>query len=201
MKYVNCFIIDLYLLLIMISITPNIEIEHLSYNRYGVIKIDEFEQVFVIPNDNNYYLTHDLEGNYDIKGSIFADYRTTINDKIFILYGHNSNTLNVPFKYLENYYDEDFYHKHPIIEIYNNDVYHKYQIYSVFIATNDFFYMDLNMDYQLYLKKIDDYSWYDNNIEVNEEDNIIILQTCSYHKEYNDYLNKYLIVVGKKIKK
>ena len=57
-----------------------------------------------------------------------------------------------------------------MIEIYLNDTYLEYLIYSVFIATNDFFYMNLDLDYQEYIDKTKKYSWYDNNISVNVDD-------------------------------
>ena len=199
MKFFYYFLLDISYLLIIIA---NIEQPHINknLNNYGLLKIGDLEETFVVASDNQYYLNHDLYGNYDIKGSIFLDYRTKINDKILILYGHNSQNVSVPFKYLENYYDEEFFNNHQMIEIYLNDTYLEYLIYSVFIATNDFFYMNLDLDYQEYIDKTKKYSWYDNNISVNVDDDIIILQTCSYNKKYSNYLNKYLLVIGKKIK-
>ena len=199
MKFFYYFLLDISYLLIIIA---NIEQPHINknLNNYGLLKIGDLEETFVVASNNQYYLNHDLYGNYDIKGSIFLDYRTKINDKILILYGHNSQNVSVPFKYLENYYDEEFFNNHQMIEIYLNDTYLEFIIYSVFIATNDFFYMNLDLDYQEYIDKTKKYSWYDNNISVNVDDDIIILQTCSYNKKYSNFLNKYLLVIGKKIK-
>lgn len=198
MKYFYYLIFDIFLIVAFISETQIFIIN--EPNNYAYLKIDDFEELFIMSKDNEYYLNHDLAGNYDIKGSLFADYRTRINDRILIIYGHNSQSLDVPFKYLENYYNEDFFHKHTIIEIYNNDIHYKYQIYSIFIATNDFFYMDLDIDYQTYINKTKELSWFHTNIDISINDDIIVLQTCSYHKKYSNYLNKYLLIIGKKIK-
>ena len=199
MKYFYLLLLDINIILLLLDITPSIFIKEIESNKIFTIKIDNFKEKFILADDNEYYLNHNLEGKYDIKGSLFADYRTKLSNKIILIYGHNSQTLNVPFKFLENYYNEKFYHKHQIIEIYNNDVHKIYQIYSVFIATNDFFYMNINLDYQLYLAKTKAYSWYTTDIDVTTNDNIILLQTCSFHENYSNYLNKYLIIVGKEI--
>ena len=37
-------------------------------------------------------------------------------------------------------------------------------------------------------------------VEVNKEDNILILQTCSTHKDYKNYKDKFLLVIAKEVK-
>ncbi len=52
-----------------------------------------FNQAYpVLQTDNNeYYLTHDIEGNYNSKGSIYKDARNNegLSDDLTIIYGHN----------------------------------------------------------------------------------------------------------------
>ena len=136
-----------------------------------------------------------------IKGSIFLDYRTSLNDKIALIYGHSSETIDVPFNYLSNYYDEYFFQKNNIIYIYTTNEISKYQIYSVFVEYKDWFYLKLNDNYQNYLDKIKEKSWYKAEIDVDLDDSILIIQTCSFHEKYKDYTNKYLLLISKKLKK
>ena len=48
------------------------------------------------------------------------------------------------------------------------------------------------------LKKMKNKSLYDTDIDVNENDDILILQTCSTLQKYEKYEDKYLLVIAKK---
>ena len=39
-----------------------------------------------------------------------------------------------------------------------------------------------------------------NMIQLKEDDQILILKTCSHHKDYLDYEKKYLLIVSRRIK-
>lgn len=157
-------------------------------------------EVIVQGSDNDYYLSHDAYKKNNIIGSTYLDYRTKINEgRKNLIYSHNSSSLDVPFKTLENYYDEEYFSKHQFI--YLNDV--KYQIFSVFIEVSDWSYMNINFEndtkWEEHLQNLKNKSWYDTKVDVKKEDNILILQTCSHHKDYKKYKNKYLLVIAKKI--
>lgn len=152
--------------------------------------------------NNEYYLTHDINGNYDPKGTIFIDYRNDINDKVLLIYGHNSHTYNIPFKELENYYNEDYYNEHKKIYISTNNTLKEYEIFSIFIEYKDWSYTKIKFEDDKYLEHLNylkNKSWYESNITLSKEDNIIILQTCSYHKDYKKYKNKYLLIIAKEM--
>lgn len=212
MKYLIFLILCILFIISIIRSVPIInEIETSNYieiirkefnnnNIIGYLKINELESPIVKGNDNTYYLNHNINNEYDIKGSIFQDYRTNFEDKISIIYGHSSDNIEVPFNYLSNYYDEYFYYHNNIINIYTSKDITKYQIFSIFIEYQDWFYLDLNYNYNDYLKKMSDKSWYKSSIDVSKEDNILVIQTCSFHKDYTKYPKKYLIIAAKKIK-
>lgn len=61
--------------------------------------------------DNNYYLSHDYEGNYLVAGSIFMDYRNDINDDYLIIYGHHMDNGRM-FGSLAKYRDEAYLAEH-----------------------------------------------------------------------------------------
>lgn len=152
--------------------------------------------------DNDYYLKHDLYKNNNIYGAVFMDYRVNIYDKKILIYGHNAQSKNSLFTELENYYNEEYYKTHNIIELTSFNTYYRYQIFSVFIEPTDWSYMKINFTEDTWLEQLNMFknkSWYSSNIELTKDDEIIILQTCSFHEYYNNYKDKYLLIIGKKI--
>ena len=154
-------------------------------------------------DDNEFYLSHGINKNKNIVGSVYLDYRVKINEgKKNLIYSHNSSSLIVPFKELEKYYDEDFYKEHQFIFLEDTNSKQRYQIFSVFVETKDWSYMKVdfsNEDFLSHIKTLKEKSWYDTGVTVEESDEVLILQTCSHHKKYSKYKNKYLLVIAKKV--
>ena len=154
-------------------------------------------------SDNYYYLNHNAYGNYQAEGSVYEDYRTNFGDRKVLIFGHSSPGWDVPFNELEKYYDKSFYDSHKYIEIIAEDKTYKYEIFSVYVETSDYTYMNLLIDdetYKNYLKRYQDMSFYDTKVKVNDDDHILILQTCSNKSEYQKYEKKYLLVIAKEIR-
>ncbi len=153
--------------------------------------------------NNSYYLNHNAYGEYQAEGSIYEDYRTKLGGKKVLIFGHSSPGWNVPFNELERYYDEDFYKSHRYIKIIGEDKTYNYEIFSVYVETSDYSYMNLKLDketYNTYLRNYQDRSFYDTKVNVEDNDNILILQTCSNKAEYANYKKKYLLVIAKEIR-
>lgn len=163
-------------------------------------KIDE---IVVQGKDNDYYLNYNEKREKDVRGAIFLDYRVELDSKKLLIYGHNSSDLDVPFKELENYYNKDYYTKHKYIELTTELGISTYEIFSVFIETEDWSYMNINFkDDDAWLEHIlslKNNSMYETGVSVSKGDEILILQTCSHHKDYKKYENKYFLVIGKKV--
>lgn len=171
------------------SVVGRIQIEGTSIN----------ELIFQ-SNDNLYYLSHNRDKKEDIVGEVFLDYRVSLEDKIILIYGHNSTFIKTPFKELEKYEKKDFFDDNAYINIYSNDEKITYEIFSVYVEDEDFTYMNINYEGEDYLKHINylkDKSWYNRDVELKSNDRIIILQTCSFNKNYGN--DKYLLVIGKEI--
>lgn len=66
--------------------------------------------------DNDQYLDHDYTGGYNIDGSIFVDCDNArgFADSNTIVYGHHMNSGSM-FATLENWADQAYYEKHPIM--------------------------------------------------------------------------------------
>ncbi|MBQ4584485.1 MAG: class B sortase [Bacilli bacterium] len=153
--------------------------------------------------DNDYYLEHLPDKTKSFMGSIFLDYRVDIdNSQKLLIYGHNSSKYEMPFAILENYYDEEYLKEHKYVEIKTKTKIRKYEVFSVYVATTDYSYMKINYEKDEYLNHLNNlkkYSFYDIDLELDSNDNILILQTCSTHKDYVNYDKKYLIIALKEI--
>ena len=98
------------------------------------------------------------------------------------------------FKDLLNYQSIDFYHNHEDILLWDGYTTHTYKIFSVQIVTDNFEHIIVEPnDYKIHLDKLKE-SIYDTGVEVSPNDDILILQTCSYNP-----INSFLIVCAKKI--
>ena len=170
---------------------------------YLVIPDTNIHEPVLQATDNEFYLNHDANKNKNVIGSIYLDYRVKINNGFKnLIYGHNSSTLNVPFKELEKYYDKAFFENHQYIYLEDENYKQKYQIFSVFIETQDWSYMKLNFTsdgFLKHLKNLKNKSWYETDVNIESDDEILVLQTCSHHIKYQKYKNKYLLVIAKKI--
>lgn len=79
----------------------------------GTINIDNISANIMQGLDNEFYLTHDNNKNDSIFGSIFLDYHSDLlNSQISVIYGHSSNTYNLPFNNLKKYLDPTFLKEH-----------------------------------------------------------------------------------------
>lgn len=229
-KYVKLILSCLCILLVLlininfnedsnIDISVNKEIEEIDYNEIinnlknkynnddvvGILKIDEELEVSILQTSNNdYYLNHTIDNKESIYGAIFLDYRTHINSKKLLIYGHSSIKTDIPFNTLENYYDKEYYDNHKYITLITNEEEKIYEIFSVYVETSDFSYMNINFiddeDFYNHINNLKYKSLYDTGIELKEDDEILILQTCSNHEDYKNYDKKYLLIISRRIK-
>ena len=186
--------------------SKNIRLLQKKYNNTdikAILKIDK-EYPVAQTQDNDFYLNHNYYRNYDVIGSIFLDYRANLeeSDKLLI-YGHSSNMVDVDFNVLENYYDKNYYENNKYISLETLNNIYTYEIFSVYIETSDFTYMNMNFDneedYFMHITKLKDKSLYPTNVNLNGNDDILILQTCSNHKDYQKYSKKYLLVIARRV--
>jgi len=180
-----------------------------TYNNNDIkalISIEDtnINEVVLQSNDNDYYLTHNAYGEYDKYGTIFMDYRNNIaSSKKILIFGHSSSYKTTTFGELENYYSKDYYDNHKYIKLTTENEIINYEIFSVYIEVSDFDYMNLNFEnnslWYNHLLKLKNNSIYDTNVEINPDDEILILQTCSNNSNYQKYDKKFLLIIAKKI--
>lgn len=189
------------------SVITNLEDKYNNKDIVGVLKINNtnFEVPIVQGVNNSYYLNHDLNNKQSNIGSVFLDYRVNIDTSHkLLIYGHSSSDIDASFNILENYYDLNYYKNHRYIELTTDIGKYLYEIFSVYIETDDFSYMDLDFidekDFLMHIKRLQVKSFYDNEISLEDLDKILILQTCSHHEDYVNYEKKYLLIISRRIK-
>lgn len=134
--------------------------------------------------DNEYYLTHDYLGNFDIAGSIWYDASDEpYNGLLTVIYGHSMRSGSM-FNNLHYFQKDHKRFKDSMLTIYSKDGnFTNYKSLGYMVYTGE------DTDY----RKIDDMStedaieyleeecdFYINDIEYSEDSHIIALVTCDY---------------------
>lgn len=157
-----------------------------------------------------YYLSHNYKGDYDSFGSIFLDYRCTkgTDSKNIVMHGHHiqdGSMFGDLLKYGGTTGDLDFYKKSPIIEFDTPEAQGTYKIISVFktntlSSQGEFFnYMigdfQNEKDFMNYVYNVRIRSLFNCPVDINEDDELITLSTCSY-----EFTNWRTVVVARKVR-
>ena len=148
-------------------------------------------------NDNEYYLNHLLDKSRNSLGSVFLDYRNNIDDRKILIYGHNSENVYTEFHLLENYLDEEYYYDHDDITLKTVDNTYNYKLFSIYIATTNLQYVNLNFtdtEYYEHLNWLKNNSIYNTGVTIDPNSEILVLQTCYFGID-----NSYVIIAAKKI--
>ncbi len=157
--------------------------------------------------DNDYYMNHNFENEYEYRGTIFMDYRNnpTDLDANTIIYGHNAYDGTV-FSDLANYDDIEFYKEHPVIEFNTLDSYYKWKIYAVFITNQvasedngyvfNFIYPHMEGEnFKGYVKELNKRTLYYTGVDIQDGDRILTLSSCTRNLDLPNYRAKASIVV------
>lgn len=155
----------------------------------------------ILQTDNNdYYLTHNIEGKKNGAGWIFADYRNNFEnlDKNTIIYGHNRRNGTM-FSNLKFYLDKDFCadENHKYINFNTQKQRYLAEVFSVYkTASNK---VELPNEFESaedFLKTIEMWksaSIYDFQTEVTSVDNVLSLYTCDNNTAYRILIHAKLL--------
>lgn len=159
-------------------------------------------------DDPEYYLTRDFNKEKQKAGSLFLDYKSSVekDTQNLVIHGHNMTSTDNMFHYLLEYKELDWYKVRPVFDfntIYDNS---KWKIFAVFITngssakeplfdytkssfknSSDF----LNFIYQIRIRSLFNMD----TVDVNEDDQIVTLSTCSY--EVKNYRT---VIVARKVR-
>ncbi len=140
--------------------------------------------------DDNFYLHHDINGNYLFAGEIYSQKANAkdFTDRVTVLYGHNMKREGERFTNLLYFEDETFFQEHEFFYIYTPDRVYTYRIASAHaydtrhILNNFDFGKD--EDFQEYLDTILSPRTVIANVregvELTLDDHIVTLSTCTY---------------------
>lgn len=154
----------------------------------GYLKINgtNINYPVVQSSDNDYYLKHSFDKSYNQAGWIFLDYRNNINklDKSTIIYGHNM--LNgTMFSNLTKMLDKSFFYdnNNTYINLITENKTTIWKIFSVYVTNPDTYYMTIGFsssnEYSDFLNNIKNKSIYDFEENINSDDKILTLSTCT----------------------
>lgn len=158
-------------------------------------------------SDNEYYLTHNMEQEYDKNGTIFMDKDCDVlkPSTNFIVYGHHMKSGKM-FGKLDLYEEQEYCEEHPYI--YFDTIYEKgtYEIMYVFrsrvyneneIVFKYYQFIDANsqQEFDSYMEEMASMSLYDTGVTAEYGDQLLTLSTCDYQEK-----NGRFVVVAKKIK-
>ena len=154
------------------------------------------ETTVVKTTNNDYYLTHNFNKEYNSAGWIFADYKNKVDgtDKNLVIYGHNMRDDSM-FGSLKWIINEDWYNNedNKYITLITENETQVYEVFSVYQTEKEDYYIQTNFDtekeFNTFAQTIKKRSKKDFNVDVNKEDNILTLSTCANNNKYRVVLH------------
>lgn len=174
----------------------------------GWLKIDDtiIDYPVMQTNNNDYYLEHNFNQEYDKNGSLFLDCDCNIYPRStnLIIYGHHMKSGQM-FGQLQKYAKESYGAEHSIIQF--DSIYEKatYQVMYVFRSQvyneDDLvfkYYQFINAnseeEFNSYMKEMAALSLYDTGVTASYGDSLLTLSTCD-----NSQIDGRFVVVAKRI--
>ena len=175
----------------------------------GWLKIDDTHIDYPVmqTNNNEYYLDHNFNQEYDKNGSIFMDCDCNVYPRStnLILYGHHMKSGNM-FGNLQKYAKESYGKEHALIQF--DTIYEKgtYQVMYVFrsqVYNEDdlifkyYQFIDANSEaeFNSYMEEMAELSLYDTGVTASYGDSLLTLSTCDHSQEDGRF-----VVVAKRIR-
>ncbi len=146
--------------------------------------------------NNDQYLRRDLDGKYLVSGTLFADYRNgALNDDAnYIIYGHNMKNGTM-FSILAKYKQQAYYDQHPVMYYLTPEGNYKLELFAGLVVKRDDKIYNPKLDEEEFWTLLNDYrakSTFKADVELEYNDTIVTLSTCSY-----EFDNARYIVIGR----
>ena len=158
------------------------------------------------PEDPEYYLHRNFEGEYEYSGLPFIDGSCTIDPAStnIIIYGHNMKNSTM-FSRMLDYKSEDFYKEHPYITfntIYGDGTYEIVAVVlarALYVGEDGFRYYGMidassKEEFDDYMANIHALELYDTGVTAEYGDQLLTLSTCEYSQT-----NGRMAIIAKKI--
>lgn len=139
--------------------------------------------------DNNYYLRRLINGEYNIAGSLFMDYRNNSNleDNNTIIYGHNMEN-DTMFGTLQEYKSQEYYDNHKVLYYFTPEKNYMIQLFAGYTISVESDIYDLSIIDESKIEESIQNSDFKSDVEVRKEDKIMTLSTCAYEYDGARYI-------------
>lgn len=165
----------------------------------GWIKMDDstIDYPFVKGQDNEYYLHHLFNGEYNNSGCVFIDVNNNsdFSDKNTVLYAHNMRNGTM-FADIEKFKDASYYESHKVIHIYTPS--NNYLVYPVagMLSNGQDDYVRVSFsddnDFLTYVSRFVSNSTFTSENTIEAGDQMVMLSTCNY-----DTYDGRFVLIGK----
>ena len=149
-------------------------------------------------DDNDYYMNHLVDGQYNEYGSLFVDFRNNsdFSDKNTLIFGHRILQDGSMFGTLLQYMSQTYYDNHPAMMLYTPEGNYRVDIISGTEEGIDGEFVRLafssDEDFLDYVSAFRERSFFISDVELSPEDRIVSLCTCGY-----DQYGVRFLVIGK----
>lgn len=141
-------------------------------------------------NDNQYYLTHNFDGEESVEGALFMDgiNRLVPEDDCLIVYGHNMKDGTM-FGLLHWYETEEYMRAHPLIRfdtLYDNRAYVPVAAFAASTNPSDSRYFEVRRfvfddgEFEVFLHLLKAHSLWPAPVDVRYGDGLLLLVTCEH---------------------
>lgn len=142
--------------------------------------------------DNDRYLHKDLDGRYLVSGTLFADYRNGAlkEDVNYIIYGHNMKNGTM-FGLLNKYKDQAYYDRHPVIYFLTPEGNYRLELFAGLVVKRDDKIYNPKPKREEFAELLKDYrvrSTFKSDVELEADDTVVTLSTCSYEFDNARYI-------------
>lgn len=139
----------------------------------------------VCGTDNVFYLSHLIDGSYHVSGSLFMDCANDENwtDRNTVIYGHHMGDGSM-FGSLQKYRSEDYAKEHPYMWLMTPNGDYKLEYLGCYVTDTESAAFQTQFtgdgDFRDFLDRTVSSFTYPAERELNTEDRLISLSTCSY---------------------
>ena len=165
----------------------------------GWLEMDPDIALPVVQWDNSFYMDHDFDGNESVAGTLFVDSRNTLwpQDDHILIYGHNMKDGSM-FGSLNNYRNVGFLRATACIQfntIYGDAQYVPFALFDASMTKGDPDYFKLirlnfsdEQPFDAFLEEAQSRSLFNIPVDVNEDDQLLSLVTCSYSMDNGRFI-------------
>ena len=165
----------------------------------GWLEMDPDIALPVVQWDNSFYMDHDFDGNESVAGTLFVDSRNSLDpqDDHILIYGHNMKDGSM-FGSLNNYRNVGFLRATTCIQfntIYGDAQYVPFALFDASMTKDDPNYFKLirlnfseEQPFDAFLEDVQSRSLFNIPVDVNEDDQLLSLVTCSYSMDNGRFI-------------